>query len=122
MPTDPKYIGVPNIQFSLISKDDKREDDYSKQRIERGFDDSETWSLDNTISNFIIPRLRRFNEVTPNHPPDMSMQEWTSKIDKMIEAFELNIKDTNSFISDDERKKITEGLDLFREYFFNLWW
>lgn len=122
MSTDPKYIGVPNIQFSLTSKDDNREVDFSKQRIERGFDDSETWSLDNTISNFIIPRLRRFNEIKPNYPPDLSMSEWTDKINKMIEAFELNIKDTNSFISEDEQEKITEGLDLFRQYFFNLWW
>jgi hypothetical protein len=119
MSTDPKYIGVPNIQFSLTSKDDNREVNFSKQRIERGFDDSETWSLDNTISNFIIPRLRRFNEVKINFPIDMSMSEWTDKIDKMIEAFELNIKDT---ISEDEQEKITEGLDLFRQYFFNLWW
>ena len=34
-----------------------------KQRLERGFDDSETWSLRDTIANFIIPRLERYEEI-----------------------------------------------------------
>ena len=42
--TDPKYLGVPNICFSLTSPTDDREAEYSIQRKERGFDSSETWS------------------------------------------------------------------------------
>ncbi len=56
---DIKHIGIPNICFSLTSNDDKREVSYSEQRKERGFDDSETWSLSDTIANFIIPRLEK---------------------------------------------------------------
>lgn len=36
------------------------------QRWTRGFDDSETWSLDSTISYFILPRLKRFKEIYNN--------------------------------------------------------
>ena len=60
---DIKYLGIPNICFSLTEKDDEREVELSKQRIKRGFDDSETWSLKNTITKFIIPRLERYEEI-----------------------------------------------------------
>lgn len=120
--SDPKYLGIPNIQFSLISKEDKREEEYSKQRISRGFDDSETWSLDTTISSFIIPRLKRFNELKMNHPLNMTSDEWTEIIDKIILAFELNVKGTNTSIEGNQSEKISEGLDLFTKHFFNLWW
>lgn len=40
--------GIKNVNFSLISKDDNRFEAYKKQRLERGFDDSEMWSLDCT--------------------------------------------------------------------------
>lgn len=33
--------GIKNVNFSLISKDDNRFEAYKKQRLERGFDDSE---------------------------------------------------------------------------------
>ena len=55
--TDPKYLGIPNICFSLTDKDDKREEKFIKQRLQRGFDDTETWSLRDTIADFVVPRL-----------------------------------------------------------------
>lgn len=119
---DPKYLNIPNIQFSLTNPEDQREPDFSKQRIERGFDDSETWSLDTTISSFIIPRLKRFNEVKICHPMSMSMSEWTSIIDKMLLGFELNVRDSNSTLTHSETEMMMEGLDLFRKHFFDLWW
>ena len=45
MTKDPKYLGIPNICFSLTEDTDRRESEYKEQRIQRGFDDSETWSL-----------------------------------------------------------------------------
>jgi hypothetical protein len=49
---DPKYIGVPNVCFSLVDKDGQREKAYVKQRLTVGFDDSETWSLDTVMARF----------------------------------------------------------------------
>ena len=119
---DPKYSGIPNISFSLTDKEDKREETYSKQRIERGFDDSETWSLDTTIASFILPRLIRFKEIKAGHPASISSEEWDSILGKMERGFEFTIKDSNGFLTEDEVKQMNEGLDLFREWFFNLWW
>ena len=82
---DPKYIGVPNICFSLTEKEDSREENFSKQRMERGFDDSETWSLRDTIGNFILPRLRRFKEVSIAFPADLEdASDWENILNKMI--------------------------------------
>jgi hypothetical protein len=50
---DVKYLGVPNICFSLTDKNDKRGIEFTKQRIERGFDYSKTWSLRDSIALFI---------------------------------------------------------------------
>jgi hypothetical protein len=122
MMIDPKYTGVPNISFSLTDKSDKREVEYSKQRIERGFDDSETWSFDTTIASFILPRLRRFKEVRGGYPSSITNDEWDNILDKMIIGFDLVIKDCNGIISDEEVKQMNEGMDLFRRWFFDLWW
>lgn len=79
MKKDPKYLGIPNIQFSLTDKDDKREKNFSKQRIERGFDDSETWSLDSTITSFILPRLKDSKKLRLDFPLNLKMRRFGIK-------------------------------------------
>lgn len=116
MNNDPKYIGVPNICFSLTDDDDDREDEFSKQRIKTGFDDSETWSLDGTISNFIIPRLERFIEITDGmHKDD---EDFTNDCRKLLKSLKMKAADVNCF-DEDEYK---EGIELFPKIFDGLWW
>lgn len=120
---DIKYINVPNICFSLTDKNDDREPKYSEQRKTRGFDDSETWSLTDTIANFIIPRLERFDEVNIGYPPDLTMRKWRNKIKSMIIAFKLIARDEGIRIyTPEEEKQIDKGLKNFRDYFMHLWW
>lgn len=109
---------IPNVNFTLIDRGDERWDRFKQQRLERGFDDSETWSLDSTIAKFIEPRLRRFKEIKAGYPASMSEEEWDATLDKMIYAFECINKD-NTF---DNEEYVNEGLDLFRKHFFKLWW
>ena len=118
---DHKYIGVPNICFSLIDKDDPREKEYSKQRIEFGFDDSETWSLRDTIANFIIPRLERYEEISKEFL--IRDEELISDINKFLIAMKLTARDKGSLIlSEEEDKQLDEGLDAFPKIFLSLWW
>lgn len=121
MKKDPKYLGIPNIQFSLTDKTDEREEKFSQQRIERGFDDSETWSLDCTITKFILPRLKRFREITHSFPAEFEKAEdWYMILDDMIVAFQT-MNDT--FTPDNEQDKIIKkGLKLFRKHYHSLWW
>jgi hypothetical protein len=120
---DIKYLGIPNICFSLTSKDDKREEEFIEQRKQNGFDDSETWSLRDTIGRFILPRLKRFKEVTIAHPGGLKEEEWDEILDKMIKAFELLTKENGAFmLTEGEYKEFEEGMDLFRKWFLALWW
>ena len=118
---DHKYIGVPNICFSLTEKDDHREKEFSKQRFEFGFDDSETWSLRDTIANFIIPRLERYEEISKDFL--IRDEELISDINKFLIAMKLTARDEGSLIlSEEEEKQLTEGLDAFPKIFLTLWW
>jgi len=115
---DIKYLGIPNICFSLTDKDDDREIEYSKQRKTMGFDESETWSLCDTISNFIIPRLQFFHDYVPT-----VKGEWKTEINKMLIAFKLVARDNGGQIfTDEEKQQLEEGMELFKKYFLHLWW
>lgn len=121
---------IPNVNFTLINRSDTRWDEYKKQRLERGFDNSETWSLDSTIARFIEPRLRVFKEIHGGYPGNLTEEKWDEILDKMIKAFEyinnedLGIDESKHGLDryKDREQTIKEGLDLFREYFFALWW
>lgn len=118
---DIKYIGVPNVCFSLTDKNDKREADYSIQRIERGFDDSETWSLRDTIANFIIPRLERYEEIANDflkRDPEL-----TEDIDYFLKAMKLIARDNGAcFFNKEEENIVERGLEAFPKVFMSLWW
>lgn len=120
---DIKYLKIPNVCFSLTNNNDEREIEYTKQRKSRGFDDSETWSLTDTICRFIIPRLKRFKDINDAVPYPLTRDKWNDIIDKMLLAFELTTREDGSRIwNDEESKQIDKGLDLFRKWFMALWW
>jgi len=114
-----------------IDKKDKRYDKYVKQIKEKGFSDTETWCFFSVIAEFILPRLKRFKDITNGHPGDTTEEEWDVIIDKMIFAFEWSLEDgsmTDKYMdaSTEERdaneEKYKEGMKLFVEYFRGLWW
>lgn len=122
--------GIPNVNFTLIGRSDKRWEEFRKERLERGFDVSELWALDSTIANFILPRLKAFKEEHCGHPAFMSDETWDKEIDKMILAFEC-LRDENfgyeqelSYKENNEKwvKMIDKGLKSFIKHIQDLWW
>lgn len=118
--------GIKNVNFSLIKENDSRFEDFKKQRLERGFDDSELWSLDCTIAEFIAPRLKAFKEVSDGGYPGgyESAKMWQDDLDAMIEGFELY---PNHFHWDPEEqetnwKKVDKAMSLFHKHFYKLWY
>jgi len=93
------------------------------QRLTRGWDDSDTWSLDYTCAKFLIPRLKRFQELNGGYPFEFNnIDEWHQTIDKMIRAFEIVEKDGDGdVISKSEEDEMELGLKLFHEFFRALW-
>lgn len=100
----------------------KRDARFLWQRLTRGWDDSETFSLDYSIGKLIAPRLKRFAEVRGGHPCDMSDLEWQQDLDKMIAAFEFAGGDKRWMAEPEEYKKHQDGINLFAKHFFGLWW
>ena len=142
--------GIPNVNFSILTDSNpKHKSDvesltkYKNQRIERGFDDTETWNLDSTMAKFILPRLKRFKELHNGYPANLTPEQYDLYLDKMIYAFEQlsdedasmdelenvfgedNFKIGDSSYAGAERNRdvtVEEGLQLFAEYFQSLWW
>lgn len=120
--SDPYSLDVPNICFSLLSEDDSRHDEgYRVDRISRGFDDSETWSLDCTVAHFIIPRLKRFIEI--NQCYTNRSLHFSECLNKILHAFELVVRHEGARNwSSKEEQEVKEGLKLFSKMFLDLWW
>ena len=116
---DPIDCNVPNVNFSLVSKDDKRWEQFKQQRLERGFDESETWSLDFTIACFIVPRLEEFIRIYKQCIVDE--RGAVAKMESALEGFKL-VKSGETVWSDEEREKIEKGLKDFADIFLGLWW
>ena len=115
---DPKYIDVPNICFSRTKPDDDREDAMKSDRIERGFDDSETWCLASTCAEFMIPRLERFIEITNKVNRDKDTDP-----ELLLAALKLIVRDDGAWnFKGDENKVLSDGLNAFPRVFMNLWW
>jgi hypothetical protein len=96
----------------------KRAFRYYGQRLTRGWDDSDLWNLDATISKFVLPRLRRFKENQFGYPSNMTEEEWRGVLDQMILAFENNLLD---FPTREQDQQVEEGLALFAKYYVHLW-
>ena len=115
---DPKDCNVPNVNFSLIGENDDRQEEFKKQRLERGFDESETWSLDYTIARFIAPRLRVFIDIYKKAIVDETGM--VPIMERTLKAFERLAQD--SVVFGDEGKEIDEAIVEFAKIFRGLWW
>lgn len=64
------------------------------QRRINGFDDKATWSLDASIAQFVLPRLRRLRVLSNGYPGDLNRStNWKTTMDKMVLALE-SVEDT----------------------------
>jgi len=118
---DIKYSGIPNVCFSLIDKDHVKDKEYSEQRKTRGFDDSETWSLTNTIASFIIPRLERYIELADENIIRSPVR--IQKTNELLEALKLIDRDGGTYDwNEEEIDAVNLGMSHFGEIFTDLTW
>ena len=93
------------------------------QRRTRGWDDTETWCLNHSMAAWIIPRLRRFQQINCILPEEFKTEaEWDAALDKMIRAMELFNRDWGWGMNEEEQQEFIEGINLFNEYWLRLWW
>ncbi len=90
------------------------------KKTKRGFDDSETWDLDCTFSEFMIPRLERYIEITDEIHAD---KEYQDKVKFFLWALKKRRKKVfGRYKNEEQRLKVQEGLSLFSEILGGLWW
>lgn len=120
-----KYLRELGIDehYWLFDKE-RRKTDNRYIPDEEGFVNAETFNLDVSLSMHIYSQLCYFRDNCLNgHPGYMTFEEWKNIIDKMIEAFRLQIITDNEWnISKNKQKKINYGMRLFIKYYNHLWW
>jgi hypothetical protein len=97
------------------------------QRRKRGFDDSETWNLDSSLAKIILPRLKRFKELSDGFPAELEEGEWDKILDEMIWAFTFLAGEERwtTGVSEDDTKtwaRVQSALNNFAKYYTGLWW
>jgi hypothetical protein len=93
------------------------------QRIFWGFSDQDTWNLDRSLAIGILPRLKRFKEISPCCPMDLTMEQWHHILDQMIFSltwFATDITERDESI--ETYHEVEVGMELFGKYFSRLWW
>ena len=95
---------------------DKRFPKWKKQRKKRGFDDTETWSLDVTICKYLVPRLKRFRKIAVRK---ISKKQKTA-LDRMIKGFDIAKKD--GIVGDKKVAAVRRAFKLLGKNHEWLWW
>lgn len=128
-----KYIDElkPNTEEELqpTTETDEREEKWAQQREEFGFDDRETWDLDIAFAEFMYERLMRFNEINDIATTKEKRYKFQGRVitlqeclDRMIEGFKTYITTDYYRRTSEEKQKIEEAMDIFRECWQALWW
>ena len=93
--------------------------------------DSDLWSLDHTLSELILPLLKRFKamkrhaytvtelvEIGVDDEKAMA-KKWESVLDEMIEGFESHLSGDD--LDQERNLKVKKGLQLFADHYQDLW-
>lgn len=99
--------------------------DFIDQNIDRlryGYSYQDIWNLDTTIAKFILPRLIAFRKHSKGYPHRAKgFQQWNKIIDEMIFAFDYYANHSGEIVDEKTSTRIGRGMDLFAEYFYDLW-
>lgn len=101
---------------------DKRHFKWWKQRRTRGFDDRELWNLDYTILKFVYPRLKAFRDKDCSYPGALTPEQWIDILDEILKGFEIVIEDEDYPCDKEKIEQVEISMDLFRDFFFHLWY
>lgn len=107
---------IEEIKTVSYNQVNERVEKHTKQYIENGFDDSDTWGLDYHLATLILPRLKRYKEIVTG------VIVFDFPLDDMIHAFDLYVNKEDYDWTDDDWKDWDKGIKAFSEYYRALWW
>lgn len=108
----------------------KKEKNYFKIKTHyfndpKQFREEELFNLYHTILEFILPRLKRFKEVSCCYPANLdSYEEWAKIIDSMIYFIERSLENGYFYYDAGKKgkRKFVKGRKNLYKYFFHLWY
>ncbi len=87
------------------------------KEVEVKYDDfyeNETWSLDITLAQFLLPRLRLYLDHDDMIPPD--------EREVLLEGLTLIAEEKCCMPDKETLAKAEAALDILRKYFLGMWW
>lgn len=119
-------LKIEKYGTNFMSDDDPREESWSKERKEYGFDNRETWNLDRIFIEWIYTRVMMYKEYacvdTSFHKFSYKDEEITQgqAIDRILElSKEILIEPDNTQLW---CENIIEICDLWKEVLPYMWW
>lgn len=93
----------------------------SKRRKKQIIEDS--WSIDYAFCKWIVPRLDLLIRDSHSYPIRFSgkCEKWKETLEEMKEGFQIYAKMGSWGISNSDLEKVNKSLELFNEYFYDLW-
>lgn len=93
------------------------------QRRTRGWDDSETWNLDQQLATWLAPRLDRFRQIANGFPYGTTEESWDAELEEMCWAAKWYAENAYDHGGDSEaRKRALAGLRQIVDNLSTLWW
>jgi hypothetical protein len=100
-----------------------------KQYETKGWSDIDTWSLDSTFAEWMLPRLKRFKELRNGIPQGYTEKTWNNTMQFIIDGFEFMASDKfYGYDGGDQNainhEKTREALILFAKLMADgdFWW
>jgi hypothetical protein len=113
-----KYYEQPNYTGlgDTLDVDDDRHELFQKQYDERGFDDTELWSLDGSLIRYLYPRLIALQKIQKElHEPT----KYDIKLQNVIDQFKIILED-DTFVN--ESNMVKQALTDFIEITNGIWY
>jgi len=97
------------------------------QRGKRGWSEKDVWSIDYYLSEIIPQMIVHLRSISHGHPVDLSKEEWDKILEKIEQGF-IASKRMQDFDGEynmekykEDEKLFKEAMELFKEWYFDLW-
>ncbi len=126
-----KYLDDLKVKYpeTYCSSDDPRQEKWTQEREEYGFDERETWDLDSAFYCWLYERLKMYLDVNcvdlTYHKFEYEGEELTQQecIDRMIHGCEIYFKQQNDWnISEEDQKAINDIAKIWAIVLPAMWW
>jgi hypothetical protein len=114
-------IQYPASLAPEMREDDNRQGAWAKQRISRGFDNTELWNLDIAFAKLMLPRVKEFIEYAPPYFESPNDQKsWRRDMTFIINGLEL-LASGECIFNQKQEKTIRLGLKSFIRNIRSMW-